>query len=77
MTKEDKPYLDWSYKGMKVQPYDHPLRFLVTSQTEGEIQNSPCPTGQLLVHRSLILRKPQMNSKDDNETSEDKLERPT
>jgi hypothetical protein len=32
----DKPYLDWTFNGMKVQPYDSPLRFLVTSQTEGE-----------------------------------------
>jgi len=32
----DKPYIDWVYNGMKVKPYDNPLRFLVTSQTEGD-----------------------------------------
>jgi hypothetical protein len=34
----DKLYVDRIYQGMKVKPYDHPLRFLVTSQTEGEDQ---------------------------------------
>jgi len=29
-------YLDWTFEGMKVKPYDSPLRFLVTSQTEGD-----------------------------------------
>jgi hypothetical protein len=28
--------LDWEVDGMKIRPYDHPLRFLVSSQTEGE-----------------------------------------
>lgn len=32
----DKPSLDWEVDGMRIRPYDHALRFLVTSQTEGE-----------------------------------------
>jgi hypothetical protein len=31
-----KPSLDWEVDGMKIRPYDHPLRFLVSSQSEGE-----------------------------------------
>lgn len=32
----DKARLDWEVDGMKIRPYDHPLRFTVTSQAEGE-----------------------------------------
>lgn len=38
-VSDKQPYLDWEWKGMKVRPYDNPLRFIVTSQTEGESKN--------------------------------------
>jgi hypothetical protein len=31
-----EPRFDWIHKGMRVRPYDSALRFVVTSQTEGD-----------------------------------------